>query len=199
MLARQRVRRTGVALHQVRGGLPARLRDRERCPSRHRPIHQLLQHPQAALEPSGSNSERGVLRIAASAFGQSSLNPQDPLKELRNLFRSTGPALPSRRGNFAMPVSLSVEHAVECQAYGRADGSSASHGPFDISRSARKEKTLRKAPSARAVSARPRRAPRRSRTRSMRRSSPTGTVSSRQRPAPGARRAVGGGLIGGGH
>jgi len=29
---------------QVRGGLPPRLRDRECCPRRHRPLHQLLQH-----------------------------------------------------------------------------------------------------------------------------------------------------------
>ena len=47
----------------------------------------------AALEPSSPNSGRGVLRIAASAFGRRSLTPQDPLKNLRDLFRSTGPAL----------------------------------------------------------------------------------------------------------
>jgi len=73
--------------------LPPCLRERERCPRRHRPIHQLLQLAPAALKPSSSNSGRGVLRIAASAFGRSSLTPQGPLKNYRDLFRSTGPAL----------------------------------------------------------------------------------------------------------
>ena len=72
--------------------LPPRLRDRERRARRHRPLHQLLQHAPAALEPSSSNSGRGVLRIAASAFGRSSLTTQGPLKKLQDLFRSMGPA-----------------------------------------------------------------------------------------------------------
>ena len=75
--------------------LPACLREHERCPRRHRPMHQLLQLAPAALKPSSSNSGRGVLRIAASAFGRSSLTPQGPLKNYRDLFRSRGPALAS--------------------------------------------------------------------------------------------------------
>ena len=80
-------------LDQVRGGLPACLRDSERGARRHRPRYQLLQHAPAALEPSSSNPGRAVLRSAASAFGRSSLTPQGPLINLGNLFRSTGPAL----------------------------------------------------------------------------------------------------------
>ena len=82
-----------VALDQVRGGVPACLRDRERRPRGHRSLHRLLQHAPAALEPRSPNPGRGVLRIAASAYGRRSLTPQGPLKNHRNLFRSTGPAL----------------------------------------------------------------------------------------------------------
>jgi len=85
--------------------LPARLRDRERRARRHRPLLELLQHAPAPLEPSISNPGRGVLRIAASAFGRSSLTPQNPLRNPRNLFRSTGPSLFSR--SFTRSGSLS--------------------------------------------------------------------------------------------
>ena len=49
-----------------------------------------------ARRPHSSRQARtpdGVLRIAASAFGRRSLTPQSPLKHLRDLFRSMGPAL----------------------------------------------------------------------------------------------------------
>jgi len=85
--------------------LPACLRERERCPRRHQPIHQLLQLAPAALKPSSSNSGRGVLRIAASAFGQSSVTPQSPLRNPRSLFRSTGPA-------FASPLRISAGQSI---------------------------------------------------------------------------------------
>lgn len=53
----KRVHRTDVVLDQVQGGVPERLRDRERRPRKHRPPHQLLQHAPAALEPSGSTPD----------------------------------------------------------------------------------------------------------------------------------------------
>ena len=83
-----------LALDQVRGGLPACLRNRERGPRRHRPLRHLLQLAPTALESPGSNPGRGAPHIAASAFGLSSLTPQGQLMNLRNLFRSMGPALP---------------------------------------------------------------------------------------------------------
>ena len=94
--------------------LPPCLRERERCPRRHRPIHQLLQLAPAALKPSSSNSGRGVLRIAASAFGQSSLTPQGPLKNYRDLFRSTAPALSDpRSGVSGGALSKSISRAAK--------------------------------------------------------------------------------------
>jgi hypothetical protein len=42
-LAGQRVRRTSVAQRQVRGGVSAGLRQRQRCPRFHRKLPRLLQ------------------------------------------------------------------------------------------------------------------------------------------------------------
>ena len=48
---------------------------------------------------------RGALRIAAGPPGQGSLTPQGPLKNLRNLFRSTGPTLLHLCDRFLLPAS----------------------------------------------------------------------------------------------
>ena len=48
-LARQRLCRASVADHQIRGGLPAGLRQRVRSPRRDRPLSWILQHPPPAL------------------------------------------------------------------------------------------------------------------------------------------------------
>jgi hypothetical protein len=92
--------------------LPACLRDRKRRTRRHRPLQQLLQHSQAALEPSSSNFGRGVLRVAASAFGRRSLTPQDPLENLRDLSRSAGPALLQISSRSRLQTSASASAAV---------------------------------------------------------------------------------------
>ena len=73
--------------------LPACVRDRQRRQRGHRSLHRLLQHALAALKPRSPNPGRGVLSIAAAAFGRRTLTPQGLLKILRNLFRSTGRAL----------------------------------------------------------------------------------------------------------
>ena len=85
-----------MAIYQVRVGVPACLREREPGPNRNRAIHRVLQYSQAAFEPAGAHTRCGVQRLGATAFGRGSLTPQDPLINLRNLFRSTGPALYSR-------------------------------------------------------------------------------------------------------
>ena len=97
--------------------LPARLRDRECGPRRHRPPHQLLQPAPAA--PSSSNPGRGVLRIAASALGRSSLTPQDPLTNLRNPFRSTGPALGVANAAVlkGMTIASNIEVRTRCSLW----------------------------------------------------------------------------------
>jgi putative transposase len=95
LLAGQRVHRAAVALDQVRGAVPARLREREPDAHRNRSVHRVLQHPQAALEPAGPHTRYGVLQLAAMAFGPGSLTPQDPLKKIRNLFKRMGPPLRS--------------------------------------------------------------------------------------------------------
>ena len=50
-LARQRVRRAAVAQRQIRGGVSAGLRQRQRGPRFDRPLLRLLQSPPAAFEP----------------------------------------------------------------------------------------------------------------------------------------------------
>jgi putative transposase len=50
-LAGQRVRRTAVAQRQIRGGLSARLRQRQRGPHIDRQIPRLLERPTSAFEP----------------------------------------------------------------------------------------------------------------------------------------------------
>src|SRR4051794_38857039 len=50
-LARQRLRRAALAIGQVRGGPPQGLRHGRRGPRLDRPVSQLLQYPQTALEP----------------------------------------------------------------------------------------------------------------------------------------------------
>jgi putative transposase len=50
-LARQRLRRASVAQRQIRGGVSARLRQRQRGPRLDRPLPGLLQRTAAALEP----------------------------------------------------------------------------------------------------------------------------------------------------
>lgn len=50
-VAGQRVRRTALAVNQIRGSLPPRLQDRFRGPRRHRPLSDLLQYPTPSLIP----------------------------------------------------------------------------------------------------------------------------------------------------
>ena len=50
-VARQRLHRAGMAVGQVRGGLPASLRHGRRGPRLDPPVSQLLQQPQTAFEP----------------------------------------------------------------------------------------------------------------------------------------------------
>jgi putative transposase len=50
-LARQRVRRAALAICEVRGGLSARLRERQRGAGRDRPLSRSLQSPPPTLEP----------------------------------------------------------------------------------------------------------------------------------------------------
>ena len=50
-LARQRVRRAAVAQRQIRGGVSAGLRQRQRRPRLYRPLPGLLQQPQTTFEP----------------------------------------------------------------------------------------------------------------------------------------------------
>ena len=54
-----------------------------------------------ALRVVVSNPGRGVLHIAASVFGRSSLTPQGPLINLGKLFRLTGPTLHHEDGPIA--------------------------------------------------------------------------------------------------
>ena len=55
-LARQRVRRTGVAQHQVRRGLPEGVRVGQPRPALHRRIHRTVQPETAPFEPGGSDA-----------------------------------------------------------------------------------------------------------------------------------------------
>ena len=66
-LARQRLRRTAVALDQMRGGLAPRLRVGQPGQGRHRPLHRVRQHAPAALDAGQEDARRVLLRVAARA------------------------------------------------------------------------------------------------------------------------------------
>ena len=58
-----------LALHQVRRGLSARLPDGQRGQAVHRPLHRLLQHHSATLQPESANARSGILQPPARNTG----------------------------------------------------------------------------------------------------------------------------------
>jgi putative transposase len=68
-LARQRVRGTLLAVDQVRGGLSARVRVRQRGQGLHWALYHVLQRVSSALEPRRPHARRGILQPAAGSGG----------------------------------------------------------------------------------------------------------------------------------
>ena len=78
LLARQHLRRAPVALHQVRRGLPPRVRLRLRGARRHRALFLALQHRTATLQSCGPNPRRSLFHAAATS-GRGLTPPADPV------------------------------------------------------------------------------------------------------------------------
>src|SRR4051794_3245573 len=72
-VARQRLRRTAVAVGQVRGDLPAGLRHRQHGARLDQPVPRLLQWTKAPFEPGPAHPRPSLLQQAAASRGR--LNP----------------------------------------------------------------------------------------------------------------------------
>src|ERR1700730_12062081 len=83
---------SGLAQHQIRGGISQSLRGRPRGSPIHRPLHRLLQRPQATHGARPTHPRSGLLQPAATPHG--SITPAEVLlSEADLLRRQPGPPL----------------------------------------------------------------------------------------------------------
>jgi len=114
-LARQRLRRSGLEIDRVRGGLPARLPLGQRGSGLAGTLDRVLQHPPPPLQPESANARSGILPPPAGNHGSLTQKTEPPLNKRQNLFKEAGPAqCDSGRSPFAVSFAFLGVHWHGC-------------------------------------------------------------------------------------